>query len=112
MPTAQNLLSDRRHHDRMIEVVVGRVAISDILKCDPGHEADYAWITWLKQSVGPFILALKLANKCIDNNLRGIEHRRYLRLGGGCCSQIWCAAGGPPAAFAPPAATLPLHRGA
>ena len=32
MPTAQNFLSDQRHQDGMIDVVVGSVGISDIFK--------------------------------------------------------------------------------
>ena len=105
MPTAQNFLSDQRHQDGMIDVVVGSVGISDIFKREPPDETDYAGKTRLKHPVGPFILALKLANKCFNNNLRGIKHRRHLRLGGavarkfnaplrsGCCAH---AAAPPP----------------
>jgi hypothetical protein len=42
MPTAQNFLSDQRHHDGMIDVVVGSVGISDIFKREPPDETDYA----------------------------------------------------------------------
>src|SRR5262245_9176892 len=81
MATAQNFLSDQRHHDGMIDVVVGSVGICNIFKREPPDETDYAGITRLKHSVGPLIFALKLANKGFNDNLRGIEHRRHLRLG-------------------------------
>src|SRR5262245_60204370 len=81
MATAQNFLSDQRHHDGMIDVVVGSVGICNIFKREPTDETDYAGITRLKHSVGPLIFTLKLANKGFNDNLRGIEHRRHLRLG-------------------------------
>src|SRR5260370_41832869 len=75
VPTAQNLLPDQRHHDGMINVVVSRVAVCDILKRKSRDEADDTGIARLEHSIGPVVHNLKLADKGFDDDLRGVEHR-------------------------------------
>src|SRR5262245_46584154 len=75
VPAAQNLLTDQRHHDGMINVVVGCVAVCDILKREPTDEADDAGIARLEHSIGPLVHDLKLANEGFDDDLCGVEHR-------------------------------------
>jgi len=72
---AQNLLPDQRHHDGMINIVVRRVAVCDILKREPADEADDTGIARLQDPIGPLLHDLKLANKGFDDNLCGVEHR-------------------------------------
>src|SRR5215813_1210033 len=72
---AQNLLPDQRHHDGMINIVVRRVAVCDILKREPADEADDTGIARLQDPIVPLVHDLKLANEGFDDNLCGVEHR-------------------------------------
>jgi hypothetical protein len=49
VPAAQNFLPYQRDHDRVIDVVVGRVTGCDGLKSKLGGKADDAWIARLKR---------------------------------------------------------------
>jgi len=78
MPAAQNLLSDQRHHDGVIDVVVGRVAGCDILKREPGNKANDTGVARFERSVGSIVHRPKLANERFNDDLRWIEHRDNL----------------------------------
>src|SRR5262249_12753971 len=71
----ENLLANQRHHNGMIDIMVGCITVRNIFERQPSDKANYAGIVWFKPSVVPFILGLQLANKSIDNNLRGVKHR-------------------------------------
>src|SRR6266487_398846 len=75
MSAAQNLLPDQRHHDGMINIVVRRVAVCDILKREPADEADDTGIARLQDPIGPLVHDLKLADEGFDDDLCGVEHR-------------------------------------
>src|SRR5262249_33085413 len=74
VPTAQDLLPDQRHHDRVIDVVVGRVAICDVLQREAPDEADDPGIARLEDSIGPLVHDPTFADKGFDDDFRGIEH--------------------------------------
>src|SRR5262249_13726527 len=78
VPAAQNLLTDQRHHDGMINVVVGCVAVCDILKREPTDEADDAGIARLEHSMGPHVHDWKPANEGFDDDLCGVKHGGHL----------------------------------
>ena len=78
MPAAQNLLSDQRHHDGVIDVVVGRLAGCDILKREPGSKANDTGVARFERSVGSIVHRPKLANERFNDDLRWIEHRDNL----------------------------------
>src|SRR5579862_983006 len=73
--SAQNLLPDQRHHDRMIYVMVGCIRGRYVLKSEPRDKADDAGKARLEHSIGPLVHLSKLADKGFNNDLRGIEHR-------------------------------------
>ena len=89
VPTAENLLPNQRHHDRMINVVVGCVGGRDILKRESSDKADDAGIAGLERSVGPLVHCPKLIDKGFDDDLRGIEHREPTWLYRFCASATW-----------------------
>src|SRR6202521_352659 len=72
---AQNLLADQRHHDGMIHVVVGSIAVGNVFQCQPSDEGDDAGVAGFQHPVDATIHLLKLLNKGLDDDLRGIEHR-------------------------------------
>src|SRR5262245_9304480 len=76
----QDLLSNHRHHDRMIHVVVGSITVRNILKCEPANEVHDAGIARFKDSVGLHVHFVKLIHETIDHHLRGVEHREILLL--------------------------------
>src|SRR5262245_12494766 len=71
---AQNLLTNQRHHDSMIHVVVRSIAIGNIFHCQSSDEPDDAGITGLKHPVDLLILLLELFNKRVDDDLYGVKH--------------------------------------
>src|SRR5215831_11977972 len=72
----QNLLADQRHHDGVVHVVVGRIAIGNILQREAPNETYDVRIGGLEDSVDLAVLAFKLLNECLDDNLSWIEHDR------------------------------------
>src|SRR5262245_61845178 len=71
---AQDLLTNQRHHDSMIHVVVRSIAIGNIFHCQSSDEPDDAGITGLKHPVDLLILLLELFNKRVDDDLDGVKH--------------------------------------
>src|SRR5260370_22803363 len=71
---AQDLLTNQRHQDSMIHVVVRSIAIGNIFQCQSCDEPDDAGITGLKHPVELLILLLELFNKRVDDDLYGVKH--------------------------------------
>src|SRR5262245_51019428 len=71
------LLPDQRHHDGMINIVVGCIAVCDILKREPADEADDTGIARLQDPIGLLVHDLKLADEGFDDDLCGVEHRGH-----------------------------------
>src|SRR5215470_17276083 len=71
---AQNLLTNQRHHDSMIHVVVRSIAIGNIFHCQSSDEPDDAGITGLKHPVDLLILLLELFYERVDDDLYGVKH--------------------------------------
>src|SRR5262245_5997298 len=74
MLAAQNLLAHKRYHDGVIHIVVGGIAVGDVLQGETPHESNDVRIGRLQDAVALGVRLSKLLNKCLDNNLRGIEH--------------------------------------
>src|SRR5262249_32852239 len=72
----QDLLADQRHHDGVVHVVVGRITIGDILQREAPDETNDVRIRRLEDPVDLAVLAFKLLDERLDDNLRGIEHDR------------------------------------
>src|SRR5215831_13489362 len=70
----QNLLADQRHHDGVVHVVVGRIAIGNILQREAPNETYDVRIGRLENSVDLTVLAFKLLNERLDDNLSWVEH--------------------------------------
>src|SRR5262245_383154 len=68
VPAAQNFLPDEGHHDGMIHVMVGGVAVCNILKRELSDEADDARIAWLEHPIGPFVHDLKFVDECLNDD--------------------------------------------
>ena|ERR1700730_3052061 len=78
----QDFLSDKRDHDGVIDVVVGRVARSYVFKSELGDEADHAGIAGLQSSVSAIVHCPKFADKSFDDDLRRIEHSLTIQIFG------------------------------
>src|SRR6516162_3649146 len=72
----QNLLADQRHHDGVVHVVVGRITIGNILQREATNKTNDVRIGGLKDSVDLAVLASKLIDKRLDDNLCWVEHDR------------------------------------
>src|SRR5271167_31163 len=68
MLATQDLLAKQRHHDRVLDVVVS-------------YEFYDSGITRLQQAVDALIHPLQLVDKCVDDELRWIEHPTLPRNG-------------------------------
>src|SRR6516164_10561028 len=74
----QNLLADQRHHDGVVHVVVGRITIGNILQREATNKTNDVRISGLKDSVDLAVLASKLLNERLDDNLCWVEHDRQV----------------------------------
>src|SRR5215472_4519972 len=72
----QYLLADQRHHDGVIHVVIGRVTVGNIFQREASDKTNDVRIGGLKDSVDLAVLVSQLPDKCLDDNLRGVEHGR------------------------------------
>jgi len=79
----QDLLTDQRHHDGVVHVVVGRVTIGDILQREATNETNDVWIGRLEDSVDLAVLGFKLPDKRLDDDFSRIEHGRLCSAGSG-----------------------------
>ena len=69
-----NFLTDKRDHDRVINIVICRVAGRDILKSKLGDKADYARVAGLHRPICSFILRPEFADEGFYNYQCGVEH--------------------------------------
>src|SRR5215467_9308249 len=81
VPASQYLLSDQRHHDGMIDVMVGGITRRNILKREPRDKTHNSRIARFEYSVRLLVHFVKLVHEAIDNHLRGIKHWDSTRLG-------------------------------
>ena len=79
----QDLLTDQRHHDGVVHVVVGRVTIGNILQREATDETNDVRIGWLKDAVDLAVLVFKLPDKRLDDDFSRIEHGRLCCTGSG-----------------------------
>src|SRR5262245_41864383 len=73
---AQDLLAYQRHHDGVVHVVVARITIGDILQGQARHESNDIRIVRFEDAIDLAVHVSKLLDKCLDDNLCGIEHDR------------------------------------
>ena len=78
----QDLLADQRYHDGVVHVVVGRVATSNILQRKAPNETNDVWVGGLKDTVDLAVLAFKLLDERLNDNLCWVEHDRLQRADG------------------------------
>src|SRR4029077_3279028 len=64
-----------------VHVVIGRIAVGDVLERKPPDEADDVRIGGLEDPIDLAVHVSKLLDKRLDHNLRGIEHDRLREAG-------------------------------
>src|SRR5215475_2217935 len=74
MLAPQDLLTDQRHHDGVLGVMVRRIAVGDVLHGDAADELDDAGVVGLEHAVRVQVRGLQLAYKRFDHDLRRVEH--------------------------------------
>src|SRR5262249_44716197 len=74
MLTAQNLLAHKRYHYGVVHIVVGGIAVGDVLQSEAAHESNDVRIGRLQDAVALGVRLSKLLDKRLDNNLCGIKH--------------------------------------
>ena len=70
----QNLLADKRHHHGVLGVVIGGIAVSDVLHRHTAHEREDARVIRLKHAVDMQVARLQFAHERFDDDLGRIEH--------------------------------------
>src|SRR5262249_14558681 len=73
---AQDLLAHKRHHYGVIHVVVGRIAIGNILQSKTSHESNDVRISRLEDAIALQICRSKLLDKRLNDDMCGIKHGR------------------------------------
>src|SRR5215475_1110868 len=76
VPSEQNLLANQCHHDGVVHVMVGGIAVGNILQRETADETDDVPIVRLERPIDQAVLFFKLLDKGLDDNLCGIKHDR------------------------------------